>query len=392
MFIRILNALMRRRRFVGWTTLVFLAAAIVFVLVRGNVYESKALLFPPAEEGGQGILSAWMARLNLPSIMTPVSAGVTSAAILGDIIASRHLCEMIVDSLALREHYGTNSLESAIRKLRSSTKTAVTETGLIRLSVRDRDPEYARGIAEAYIAGLDSLNRFLQRSRADETRRFVAAQIDVFRERLRVLRGEIAAFQGSNNIIDLDEQVRGSIQVAADLKVRSILAGIERDLMSEFTHRDATELRRKTAEHANLVRQLKTIMNGDSAGAVFVPLRRLPALAQQYAAMQRDLEINERIYSYLLERYEEAGIEKTRMTSVVQVVDAPSLPEEPAGIPLLLVVAIVAAAGFVWSTLMAAWWEWSVMRPKSSGEERAFAELRGALDADAARLRRALRL
>ena len=392
MFIRFLNAIVKRRRFVGWTVLVFLIAGTIFALARGNVYESKTLLLPPVEEGGQGILSAWMAKLNLPSIMTPISAGATSAAILGDIIGSRHLGEMVVDSLALREHYGSKNLDGAIRKLRAGTKTAVTETGLIRLSVRDRDPEYARRIAEAYIAGLDSLNRFLQRSRADETRAFVARQLDAYRGRLQIIRNEIAAFQGKHNIVDFDEQVRGAIQVAADLKVRSILAGIERDLMREFTQRDATELRRKTAEHDNLNRQLEALMNGDRAGAVFIPLRRLPVLAQQYAAMQRDLEVNERIYSYLLERHEEASIEQTRMTSVVQIVDAPSLPEEPAGIPLPLVVAIVTALGFVWSAAMAGWWEWTVTRAKSSGEERAFGELRAVLESDAARLRRALRL
>jgi uncharacterized protein involved in exopolysaccharide biosynthesis len=392
MFIRFLNAIVKRRRFVGWAVLVFFVAGTVYALARGNVYESKTLLLPPVEEGGQGILSAWMAKLNLPAIMTPVSAGMTSAAILGDIIASRHLCEMIVDSLALREHYGSKNLDGAIRKLRAGTKTAVTETGLIRLSVRDRDPEYARRIAEAYIAGLDSLNRFLQRSRADETRTFVARQLETYGGRLQTLRREISAFQGKNNIVDFDEQVRGAIQVAADLKVRSILAGIERDLMSEFTQRDATELRRKAAEHENLNRQLGRLMSGDSAGAVFVPLKRLPALAQQFAAMQRDLEVNERIYSYLLERYEEAGIEQTRTTSVVQIVDAPSLPEEPAGVPLPLVVAIVTALGFVWSAATAGWWEWTISRAKSSSEERAFGELRAVLESDAARLRRALKL
>lgn len=392
MFVRILHAVVRRRRFVGWATLVFLLAGIALAAVRGRVYESKALLFPPIEEGAQGILSAYMARLNLPSIMTPMSAGATSAAILGDMLESRHLRGMIIDSLSLREHYGTKTLDGAIRKLRANTKLQVTQTGLIGLSVRDRDPEYARLIAEAYIGGLDSLNRFLQRSRADETRRFVLEQLNVYRERLQTIRSRIAAFQKANNIVDLDEQVRGAVEVAADIMVRSILAGIERDLMSEFTRADATELRRKTAEHANLVRQLEMIMHGDSAGAVFVPLRRLPALTQQYAAMQRDLEVHERIYSYLLERYEEAGIEQTRATSVAQIVDAPSMPEEPAGMPLLALVAIVTAAGFVWSAAMAAWWEWSFLRSKSSSEERALAVLRGTIASDIARLRRALRL
>ncbi len=392
MFFRFLGALVGRRRFIGWVTLVFFLAGLAYALVRGNVYESSALLFPPVEEGGQGILTAWMAKLNLPSIMMPTSAGATSAAILGDILESRRLCGMVIDTLALREHYRTDNFDDALRRLRANTKTAVTETGLIRLSVRDRDPEYARRIGETYIAALDSLNRSLQHARADETRRFVAKQMELYDERLRAIRAGITEFQEKNNIVDFDEQVRGAMDVATDLKVRSILAGIERDLMSEFTQRDATELRRKTSEHDNLVRQLGAIMNGDSAGVVFVPLRRLPALSQRYAELRRDLEVNERVYSYLLERYEEAGLEKARSTPVVQVVDAPALPEKPSGIPLALLVAIATVVGLVWSAALAVWWEWVVRHAKSSGEERAFADLRATADRDVARIRRALRL
>lgn len=389
MFFRLLSSIVRERRVVGWITLVFFAAGLAYVLVSGNAYEARTLLLPPIEEGSQGILSAWMAKLNLPSIVSPASAGSTSAAILADIMQSRRLGEMIVDTLDLRGHYRTDSMDEAIEELRGKTKISVTETGLIHLAVRDRDPAYAASIARAYVAGLDSLNRLLQYTRADQTRGFIARQIESYRAQLQKVRARIAAFQGNNNIIDFDEQVRGAIEVAADLKVRTVLAGIERDLIKEYTQGDSAELRRKNAEYDNLTLQLKRMLDGDGGGSVFVPLKKLPDLAQRYAEMQRDLEVNERVYSYLLERYEEAGIDKARTTPVVQVVDAPGVPEKPAGMPLPLIVLVVTAVGALWGAAVVAWWSWASTRSRSPDEERALAELRSTLrrDIDAVRAR-----
>ena len=392
MFFRLLNYVVQRRRVVGGLTLVFFLASLLYVLASGYRYEAHALLLPPVEEGGEGLLSAWMAKLNLPALVAPASAGSTSAAILGDILSSRRLGVMIIDELSLKEHFKTKSLDDAFRELRARTGTSVTETGLIRLSVADRDPAYAMKIAEAYIAGLDSLNRFLQYSRAGQTREFVSAQLGKYRGRIQKVRREIAAFQEKHNIVDFDEQVRGAIDVAADLKVRTVLAGIERDLVKEFTLGTAMELKRKNTEYDELARQLGNIMNGDSASTVFIPLKRMPDLVQRYAVLQRDLEVGERVYSYLLERYEQAGIEMARTTPVVQVVDAPNLPEKPAGTPKWLVVLISTAIGFLWVVAVVACWGWVQGREKSSDEERALADLESTVRGDVGWIRRRLRL
>jgi uncharacterized protein involved in exopolysaccharide biosynthesis len=392
MFFRLIQYVVKRRKFVGQVTSVFFVAALVYVFASRSTYESHALLLPPIEEAGEGVLAAWMAKMNLPSVVTPVSAGTTSAELLADILKSRRLAEMIVNQLSLKQHFKVGSLDDALKELQGRTSTAVTNAGLIRLSVRDSDPEYALKIAEAYITGLDSLNRYLQYTRAERMREFLSKQIAIYRDELQIVRENIARFQAENNIVDFGEQVRGAIDVAADLKVRSVLARIERDLVKEFTHADANEFKRKDAEYASLVRQLKGIMDGDSSSVVFIPLERLPDLTRQYAEMQRDLEVDERIYSYLLERFEEAGIDKARTTPVVQVVDDPMLPERPSGIPRPLVVVLITAIGFLWAAVTVAWWGWVQTREKSSDEERALADLQATMRSDLEWTRRKLKL
>jgi len=391
MFFQLLEHIARGKRFVAVVTGVFFAVGLVYVIASGPRYESHALLMPPVETGGEGVLSSWMASLNLPGIVTPTSAGATSAAILGDILQSRRLGEMIVNEIDLKEHFGTPDMEDAFRELQGRTRITVTETGLIRLTVRDKDPEYALRIARAYVAGLDSLNYFLHYTQAEQTRKFISGQIERYRGQLDAVRGEIARFQEKYSIVDFDQQVRGAIDVAADLKVRAVLAQIDRDIVREFTRQDAVELKRKEAEYENLNKQLAMIMRGDSAGAVFFPLNRLPTLAQRYAAMRRDLEVNERVYSYLLEKYEETGIDQARTTPVVQVVDEPLLPVKAAGIPAAVLVAIVTGIGFLWACAMLAWWGWMSTRKRTGDEQRAYESLAELVRGDIAWLRRRLR-
>ncbi|UCF05142.1 MAG: hypothetical protein JSV33_14685 [bacterium] len=389
---RLLHFVILKRRPILLVTFLFFFVSLLYALIADRKYETKALLLPPFEEGGEGLLTAWMAQLNLPSVVIPATGGSTSAAILADIIESRRLGEMIVRTLGLKKRYDADTVEEAVGELHSRTRISVTKTGLIRLKVRDEEPEMAVRIARYYIEGLDTLNHYLQFTRAANTIGFISEQIVKYRQQLDAVREEISRFQHEYGIVDFEEQVRGAIDVAADIKVRTTITKIELDLLREFARRDAVELLRKEAEYQNYLQELNKIMEGDTAEAVFVPLRQLPELYQQYATMERDLEVNERVYSFLREQYEEAGIEKARNTPTVQVIDEPNLPEKPAGFPRWAIVIVSTAIGFVWSAVLVAWWGWVGMRTRDEDESNALSELIEIATNDLRRLRKLLRL
>jgi uncharacterized protein involved in exopolysaccharide biosynthesis len=389
---QILRYILQRRKIVLWVTIVFFVAGLVAALFMKNSYDSRALLMPPLEEGGEGLLAAWMAQMNLPSMVTPMAASTATAAILGDILGSRRLAEMIITSLDLKERYDVDTMDDAVIQLGARTAITTTNTGLIILRVRDEEPEFASRIARAYITGLDSLNRYLQFSRAEKTMEFIEGQITRYRVRLAELREDIAAFQREHGMIDFQEQVRGAVDVAVDLKVRTIISKIELDLLREFAQKSTSEWQRKEAEYRNFTKQLEMIMEGDTTESVFVPLRRLPDLNQQYVTMQRDLMVNERVYSFLMERYEESGIDRARTTPTVQVIDQPNIPDKAAGIPRWGVVLLVAFIGFAWITAVLTWWGWLSMRQRVGDEARAYDDVVTIAREDIGKLRKWLRL
>lgn len=392
MSFRLLLYVIQKRRFILWVTFAFFLGSLLYVGFAGRKYESKALLMPPLEESSEGLIAARMAQLNLPAMVIPVTPGATSASVLADILSSRRLAVSIIDELDLKQRYKAGTMDDALRGLWSRRKISVTSTGLINLSMKDKEPEMAEKIVRYHISGLDSLNRYLQFTRAARTMEFISGQIERYKIQLGTLRDEIVQFQEEHGIIDFDEQVKGAIEVASALKVRTILAEIERDLLKEFAMQDAIELRRKDAEYQNLAAQLNRIMEGDSSEAVFFSLRRLPELYQRFAAMQRDLEVNERIYSYLLQRNEEAGIDKARNTPAVYVIDEPNLPEKPAGLPRWAIVLIVSCVGFIWSSVMFAWLGWMGGKERDEAEEQAFQSLGELAKQDLRKLRSFLKI
>lgn len=392
MTFRILQYLLRKRKAVWAFTLAVAVIALAVVLIADASYRSEALLMPPMEEGSEGLLGAWMAQLNLPSMVIPMSAGSQTAAITVDILQSRRLAEIVIERLDLKAWYKTESMHKAVDNLQDALSIQASTTGMISMKVTDRDPEMSLKIANEYINGLDSLNHFLQFTRAGNTMSFVGGQIEKYRARLVEARREMAEFQARHGIIDFDAQIKGAIEVAAGLKVKAALAEIELELLRDFATRDALELKRMEAEFKGLNDQLRNLAYGDSAAAVFIPLLRMPGLTQEYASLRRDLDVNEKVYSFLMQRYEESGIDRARNTPSIQVVDIPRLPDRRAGLQPWAIILLAALAGFIWICLVLAWWGWLSLSEREEGEEKAFRGVVDLVGEDLKSLRRFLRI
>ncbi len=388
---RLLDYLIKRRRMIISAAVVFAVLGALYILVADSTYESRALLMPPMEEGGEGLLTAWMATMNLPSMISPMSGGSMSAAVMVDILGSRGIAEKVVADLSLTEWYKVGSMDDAVSRLKGSVSSGTSNVGIITLRARDRDPVMAMKIVLHHISSLDSINHSLLYERAEGTLVFTRNQIEAYRRRLEISRADIAAFQKKHRIINFDEQVRGAIDVASALKIRAAITSIQIDILREFSREEATELNKKKLELRNINKQLEKIVKGDTAMAVFPPLEKLPALHQEYGALQRDLEVNERVYSFLLQKHEESGIDLARTTSSVQVVDPPGVPEKRDGIPRWAFILAAFAVGGAWMSLVLAWWGWITMKERSGEEDEAFKSVVDQVGSDISEIRRRLR-
>ena len=163
----------RRRRWlaivIGLGTLV----AIGIALLIPKRYTSTAQLMPPDQQSlpSGSLLSAITGAGSVASVGGLMSTRTPGGTFIG-ILDSQTAQDDIINRFDLRRVYHCK-LDIDARSILSTQTTIVEDksSGIISISVTDRDPNRARDLAEAYVEELDKLVNSLSKSYLKRTRR-----------------------------------------------------------------------------------------------------------------------------------------------------------------------------------------------------------------------------
>jgi len=223
------------------------------------------------------------------------------------------------------------------------------------ISVLDRDPVMAADIANRYVALLDSTNRYLSRDTALDRQEFIHLLEQRENVKLDSVMLFLQVFQEEHNAIAIEEQARAVIRASSDMQMAAMELAIEKLslLRSGFapSHPEVVRLEQEILARQEALALLRdgvdesaAISDGTrSLGAslkenLFLPLRKIPQVAQEYTNIAKDVIVQQALMKMLLEQKAEAFIEASNTTSTVQVLDAAVEPEEPARPRRLLMV------------------------------------------------------
>ncbi len=170
------------------------AAGVVLLagLVWPRRWESSALVLPRQPRASAGLLGAYAPLASLLG-----SEGAASPAFLAELALSRDVLLAVIDHpypapgapgdrapslvplLAVSGNTPDVRRESALRALQRSITTGISlRSGLLRVTVRARDPQVAQAVNQRLLAVIDSVNRARVRSQASEERRFAESRAD----------------------------------------------------------------------------------------------------------------------------------------------------------------------------------------------------------------------
>ncbi len=176
----------------------------------------------------------------------------------------------------------------------------------------------------------------------------------------------MSEFASSHTAIDLKEQALVTVESQAKLQAELIAAQSELESLQQIYGDQNVRVRAAQARIAELKRQLEK-MGGTSAPlptgtstqagdtTSYLPLRQVPRLAVPYADLYRELRTQETVYDLLTQQYEVARIQEAKDIPVVNVIDAPGIPEKKSFPPRAVlslastvVVVLVACAVLLW--------------------------------------------
>ena len=334
------------------TLAVCFATGIISLLLEEE-YEGLVQLLPPKEQKKGFGFADLLADLPIPSLRLGEKG--TPADIFVAILKSPTSRRRMVNHFNLLQRYETDSMEKAIERLEKKTEIGKSEQGTILISVLDRDPKMAATMANEYVLLLDTTNQILAKTAAGERRDFIAMLEDREGSKLEEVMQRLQKFQEDHNAISLDDQARASIRAASEMQIAAMELVIKKLslLRSGFSinHPEVQKL-----EQEAIMRQeaLAFLRDGAREGAgtttdsrnpglflkenLFLPLRQIPEVAQEYANIEKDVLVQSALMKLLLEQKAEALIEASNTTSTVQVLDNAIPAEKPARPRRLLMV------------------------------------------------------
>jgi len=359
----LLLLLWERRRFLGRLTAWGLLACTVIAVLIPNQYDSTARLMPPDSQTSSGI--AMMAALtgktnsSLGSLAGDLLGMKTSGALWIDILHSRTVEDRIIDRFDLRKVYWDYYWQDARRDL--AKRTDVWEdrkSGVITITVTDRDPRRAYQIAQAYVDELNRLVAEVSTSSARRERIFIEQRLSTVKQNLDNASRQFSEYASKNTTIDIATQGKAMVEAAARLQGELIAAQSELESVEQIYTANNVRVRSLHARVEELKRQLDKL-SGTNASSddpdsqkQFPSIRQLPLLGVRWADLYRETKIQETVYELLTQQYELAKIQEAKEIPTVKVLDDPNLPEKKARPPRLVIILggglLVFLAGASW--------------------------------------------
>jgi uncharacterized protein involved in exopolysaccharide biosynthesis len=347
-----------KRLIIGGTLLICALAALLSLLIP-NEYEAVVQLLPPKEQrkglGFADLLSA----LPIPSLRLGEKG--TPADIYVAILKSPTVRRRMVEQFDLMRLYDKDTMVETIETLEKKTTVKKSEEGTIMIAVLDRDPQRAAEMANHYVALLDSTNQHLTRTTALNRLDFIDRLSNEENEKLEQYMEVLQKFQAEHNAISIEEQAKAVIRAAAEMQVAAMEMEIKRIglLASGFspTHPEVQRAQKEIEVRQQALAFLRDGGNGkmQSDGTpvsaprelnlameenLFLPLRQIPQVAQEYANIEKDVLVQAALMKLLLQQKAEAFIEANNTTSTVQPLDVAVPPEKKARPQRFLIVFI----------------------------------------------------
>lgn len=391
-----LRLLWAERRTILWWIALGCFTSILLALLIPKEYVSNSQLMPPdSQSGGALAMEAALATqgpAGLGSLAGELLGVKTTGALFIAVMHSRTVQDRIIARFNLKKVYRTRLQLEARKDLESNTGISEDrKSGVIALSVTDRDAHRAAAIAGAYIDELDSAMAQLNTSSAHRERVFLEGRLAAIKVDLESAEQDFSQFASKNGAIDITAQGKAMLEGAATLQGQLIAAESQLEGLRQMYSDNNVRVRAIQARIAELRNQQHKLGGtyardkqppaDDAASSDAYPtLRQLPILGVPYADKFRQLKVQEAVFETLTKEFESAKVQEAKGIPSVQVLDAPEVPERRSFPPRLMIIsggtACAGILGGLWILGSARWRQISPQHPGMIFAQEIFGNVR----------------
>jgi capsule polysaccharide export protein KpsE/RkpR len=382
------------RKLLRRVTLYALAATILLAFVIPKRYEATTQLMPPENVSGGALamlgtigargsessgIGGSIGEAALGGVASDLLSLKNTGALFVGILYSRTVSDRLIEQFQLARVYHTKLIEDTRIVLWEHVDISEDrKSGIIGITVTDKDPRRASGMAEAYVTELNRLVAEVSTSSARRERIFLEDRLRTVKAALDKATVRFSEFASSNTAIDVPAQGKAMVETAAWLQGELVFEESELRGLEQIYAPGNVRLQAHQARVAELKLQLQKLGGSDSPAelkndhSLYPSIRKLPLLAVTYFDLYRESKLQETLYQLLTQEYELAKVEEAKQIPTVRVLDAAVVPTKKSFPPRTRIVVsgtlLTLAVTVLWIYLRR-WWSGIV--PDDPGRELA---------------------
>ncbi|MBH9577999.1 Wzz/FepE/Etk N-terminal domain-containing protein [Inhella proteolytica] len=275
-------------------------------------FTARAVVLPPAP--ASAIASGALASLGALAGLATQAGGRSPDQFLA-LLQSRTVADRMLDQFELQKLYDKELREDARKRFWQNLRVQLNRRdGLISIEVDDHDPQRAAAMAAAMVEQLRRMASEVAVTEAAQRRKF-------FEERRAEAAAQLqqaqAALQRSGLAPEsLKTEPKATAEVYAKLRAELTAAEVRLRVLQTTLADQAPEVRQQRSAIAGLQAQLQRLEAGGAAEA-----------EGGYVSRYREFKYQEALFEQYARQYELARVDEGREGGLLQVIDAPQVPE-----------------------------------------------------------------
>jgi uncharacterized protein involved in exopolysaccharide biosynthesis len=346
-----------KRRFLLRVTIWGLVVAVLIAFLIPKRYKSTAQLMPPDQNSGAG--AAMLAALSgqaggqLAGLAASTLGIQTTGDLFVGILVSDTVQDDVIHKFNLEKTYRTRYIEDTRKTLAKHTDISEDQkSGIISISVTDRDPHRAAAMVQEYVDELNWVVTHLSTSSAHRERIFLDQRLKQVKSELEEAEKQFSQFASKNGAINIPAQGEAMVTAGATLQGELIAAEAELEALRQIFTDNNVRVRSAQARVNQLRRSLEKLAGkgadeNSSAQKLYPSLRELPLLGVNYADLLRQTKVEEAVFETLTQQDELAKVQEAKEIPSVKVLDPPLVPQKKSFPPRTLIVILGTTLAFV---------------------------------------------
>ena len=325
---------------------------LILLFVYPKTYSSTVVVLPPEKNSSMDGLGSILAGKDLSDLFT-ASISNASSQLFVEILKSRSASLYVINKLKIQKLYDEKDINNAAKLLSEDLRIDINKEGMIKLNVlvnttplsiifdnESIKKRLSADLSNTFIEALDKINRDKLTSKSKRSRIFIEEQLQIVKGQLDSVENALMDFQRMNKAISLPDQIKSSIETAANIKSEIAKLEIKLGLMGYDFYSDNKSYQFLLKELDQLRQQYAKIEIDNQD--YFLAFKDVPALGKELSALVREVKIKNELYLLLQQQFYKDKIQENRDLPTIEILDTAVVPTKKTS-PRTLFSAIVSS-------------------------------------------------